>query len=777
MKARRHVHFDMNQENQTTQQASDNLVNRDKLPSIISIAEEMTEARPSTSRETLVGEYEQDQRLPPLTMTPSPRIITEIINDDPQQRRDDTPQSSERVSPTGPSWVERQVAKVRQRKLWAFRQQQQQKLNHHHHPPRAILKRSVSLLVNVPDESDTETDSLNEEEEEDQDDRSEDSVTASQTRQSLAWDVMMDKDELAEMSNKEQIKEETSVDSSYSGWPHFPAKLAICIQQRQKSLRERKAGRKDSQETRNDGKLNHHHNSNSNNNNSNNNNNNNGNSFERRKRFGKKLSIAVVRQQRKGRIPNRVLSSIHQPQAIQSTSDPIQQHKNENENDPAVLQNADDDVGQCLTNAISSLQVLDSSSHPVRNADEFSETSSTAVESNEIHTTTPSPSVSPSDDQISEVDMIQPVEDASVSPSESSDAETIVADARYHLDELIPAADDDPMTSKEIDDEDDYPQNAGSTFCHPVSHVCQRHPDESISDVTVDDGPYSIDQSELNVMTIPQQQNDGIAIARLDVIPAEAGISSVVEQTEYHISLPIQHRSAIDNKDNVLRTRLSAYCSGWPIGVISNQNGEAIPSHPPHFMSTNVSYLWDDNFEAPTSEETMMGTINHPEVDISSEATAFAIPGTQKDSNHPPPLPVSPEIIQTSLIDKKTKEARNASRILFPTVPMSIATEKERPQLSGQTSKDQHHKMEEDKNVSDSMEEEMVDDCQCLHRAVLTCLLPDAAETLDNLELIRRQLKKARIRRHQGSEQQRQQPMQVRRDILSAIDPNVSSSN
>lgn len=165
---------------------------------------------------------------------------------------------------------------------------------------------------------------------------------------------------------------------------------------------------------------------------------------------------------------------------------------------------------------------------------------------------------------------------------------------------------------------------------------------------------------------------------------------------------------------------------------------------------------------------------------MSSEATAFAISGTQKDSNHPPPpppLPVSPVIIQTSL-DKKTKEARNASRILFPTVPMSIATEKERPQ-SGQTSKDQHHKIEQDKNVSDSMEEEeMVDDCQCLHRAVLTCLLPDAAETLDNLELIRRQLKKARIRRHQGSEQQqRQQPMQVRRDILlSTIDPNVSSS-
>jgi hypothetical protein len=655
---------------------------------------------------------------------------------------------------------------VRQRKLWAFRQQQQEKLNHHHHhhPPRAILKPSVSLLVNVPDESDTETDSLNEEEEEEdqQDDRSE-----SHTRQSLAWDVMMDKDELAEMSNKEQIKEETSVDSSYCGWPHFPAKLAICIQQRQKSLRERKAGRKDSQETRNDGKLNHN----------NNNGNNNGNSFERRKRFGKKLSIAVVRQQRKRRIPNRVLSSIHQPQAIQSSSDPIQQHKNENENDPAILQNADDDVDQCLTNAISSLQVLDSSSHPIRNADHvFSETSSTAVESNEIHTTTPSPSVSPSDDQISEADTIQPMEDASVSRSESSDAETIVADARYHLDELIPAADDDPMTSKkEIDDEVDYPQNAGSTFCHPV--VCRRHPDESISDVTVDDGPYYIDQSEL---TIPQQQNDGMTVSRLDAIPADAGISSVVEQTEYRISLPIQHRSPINNQDNVLRTGHSAYCSGWPIGVISNQNGAAIPSHPPHSMSTNVSYLWDDNFEAPTSEETMMGTINHPEVDMSSEATAFAIPGTQKDSNHPPlppPLPVSPVIIQTSL-DKKTKEARNASRILFPTVPMSIATEKERPP-SGQTSKDQHHKMEQDKNVSDSMEEEeMVDDCQCLHRAVLTCLLPDAAETLDNLELIRRQLKKARIRRHQGSEQQqRQQPMQVRRDILlSTIDPNVSSS-
>lgn len=785
-KAERHVHFDSNQQ---ANEANDNSQNGDKLPQlpVVSIPEE-TEA-PGINESSFTNE--EDQRLPLLLMTPSPRL--EIITDAQQQHDpgdDDDDTTLQRVSPSGPSWVERQVAKVRQRKLWAFRQQQQQKPNHH--PPRTILKRSVSMLVNVPDEPDT--DSLNEEEEEEEEesDRSDSGQPVvdddgihrnSNNRQSLAWEVSLDKDEFVEMSS-DQIKDaEATADDPYGGWPHFPVKLAICIQQRQKSLKERsKAGRKGEKEeattttttTGSEGKF--HPN----------------NSFERRKRFGKRLSIAVVRQ-RKRRIPKRgPLSSIHQPRVGRQSGESRQPTPNADDikgHDPAAVPEnpiADDVVGQCLTNAIP-LQVLDADDlRPCVNADAIPEISGTH-KSNEIDSPVASSSpISSRSDQISEADVMTPqaalLDDSSAGPE--SEAETIAADIQSHLDEMIPAADD--SMAKDLTDDEDH--TAGSAFSPPpTSRAGQREEitdaDETISDVTVDDGPYLIDQpaESTNVLkAIPPQQDVGMA-SRADNIPAAAGISPV-EQTEFRIASPplgSSSISAIDNKDSgsPAGIRLAAYCSGWRPMTISNQNGgDAIPYSP---MATVSDW---NNFEAPTSEETMAGTINRPEVDVSSDATALAltIPAAQKDSNHAPVVADSSTavIIQTSL-DKKTKEARNASRILFPPTVTSTPTQTEPPPPPG--SKEDHRAEEENKCRSDVKEsdEETGAECQCLHRAVLTCLLPEAAETLANLELIRRQLKKARIRRCQAMSDQPggRQPLQVRRDIFSTFDPDSSTTN
>ncbi len=179
----------------------------------------------------------------------------------------------------------------------------------------------------------------------------------------------------------------------------------------------------------------------------------------------------------------------------------------------------------------------------------------------------------------------------------------------------------------------------------------------------------------------------------------------------------------------------------------------------------------------------MAGTINRPEVDVSSDATANAlaltIPAAQKDSNHAPVVADSSTavIIQTSL-DKKTKEARNASRILFPPTVTSTPTQTEPPPPPGSKEDHEENKCRSSTDVKES-DEETGTECQCLHRAVLTCLLPEAAETLANLELIRRQLKKARIRRCQGMSDQPggRQPLQVRRDIFSTFDPDSSTTN
>jgi hypothetical protein len=778
-KAGRHVHFDSNQQ---ANEANDKSQNGDKLPQlpVVSIPEE-TEA-PGSNESSFTNE--EDQRLPLLLMTPSPRL--EIITDAQQQHNpgdDDDDTTLQRVSPSGPSWVERQVAKVKQRKLWAFRQQQQQqqqKLNHH--PPRTILKRSVSMLVNVPDEPDT--DSLNEEEEEEEEesDRSDSGQPVvddgihrnSNNRQSLAWEVSLDKDEFVEMSS-DQIKDaEATADDPYGGWPHFPVKLAICIQQRQKSLKERsKAGRKGKKEeattttTGSEGKF--HPN----------------NSFERRKRFGKRLSIAVVRQ-RKRRIPKRgPLSSIHQPRASCQSGESRQPTPNADDikgHDPAAVPAnliVDDVVGQCLTNAIP-LQVLDEADlRSSVSADAIPDISGTH-KSNEIDS--PVASSSPISDKISEADVMTPqaalLDDSSVGPE--SEAETIAADAQSHLDEMIPAADDSMA-----DEDDDH--TAGSAFSPPTtSRAGQRQreeitdADETISNVTVDDGPYLIDQpaESTNVLkAIPPQQDVGMA-SRADNIPAAAGISPV-EQTEFRIAsrpLGSSSISAIDNKDSgsPAGTRLAAYCSGWPMAISNQNGGDAIPYSP---MATVSDW---NNFEAPTSEETMASTINRPEVDVSSDATALAltIPAAQKDSNHAPVVADSSTagIIQTSL-DKKTKEARNASRILFPPAVTSTPTQTEPPPPPGSKEDHEENKCRSSTDVKES-DEETGTECQCLHRAVLTCLLPEAAETLANLELIRRQLKKARIRRQGMSDQLGgRQPLQVRRDIFSTFDPDSSTTN
>ena len=59
------------------------------------------------------------------------------------------------------------------------------------------------------------------------------------------------------------------------------------------------------------------------------------------------------------------------------------------------------------------------------------------------------------------------------------------------------------------------------------------------------------------------------------------------------------------------------------------------------------------------------------------------------------------------------------------------------------------------RNALTAVDNVAVDDCHCVHRAVLSCLLPDTSMSLGNLESIRRQLRRTR-HRHQRQQQQPQ---------------------
>jgi hypothetical protein len=55
--------------------------------------------------------------------------------------------------------------------------------------------------------------------------------------------------------------------------------------------------------------------------------------------------------------------------------------------------------------------------------------------------------------------------------------------------------------------------------------------------------------------------------------------------------------------------------------------------------------------------------------------------------------------------------------------------------------------------VGDGTDAVTVEDCHCVHRAVISCLLPDSSDSLGNLDLIRRQLRRT-SQRHQRQQQQ-----------------------
>ncbi|KAK4005024.1 hypothetical protein OUZ56_006748 [Daphnia magna] len=673
---------------------------RAKLP-IIPIPEET---------ETLENESpvanEMDQRLPPLAI---PSSATGIA-----VQGAETDDTSQHLSPVGPSWVERQVAKVRQRKLWAFRQQQQQiQQKMDHPPPRAVLKRSVSLVVNVPDDE-SDRDSLDEEE----DDQSQIELDEIARHESLVWQVMLDKNELLDPPD------EPSID--YAGWPNFPARLAVSIQKRQQRLKERRVHRKEKNMNCNDGERRNANNS-----------------FIRRKRFGNRLSMALIRQ-RKSKINESLFLSNGQHPADRLANDRQPDKTNAEEKfDPApIVHNPKpEDSGQQHSNDTISLQISEcpdeiagnlSSIHP-----DVVATIASGKEVNKIWTAV---ATANPPDAINEEDVTQPtMECASISQ------ETIEADVYYHVEGLNPVAD---SLAKEADGK--RYETAASAF--RLSSACGRQEeitDESISDVTVDDGPHLIDQSNDTSDAIPtrgKKREAGMA-SRPDAIPPEM---SVTDQIEYRIASALQNCDGT-NKDSPARRRRPAYCSAWPL-LISNQNSDVIPP-----AVATVSY-WN-NFQDPTSEK-----VHQAKSAIPSASTTFH-PSPENDPTHP-----GDSAMMKNALDKKTKDAHNVSRLLSPS-RSSVPTQTEPQSVYDH----QEFWPPEAAKLSDPIDvkelREAANECQCLHRAVLTCLLPEAAETLANLELIRRQLKRARIRR-QESEHQRQ-PLQARRDVSSAIDPNT----
>ncbi|KAI9561028.1 hypothetical protein GHT06_011984 [Daphnia sinensis] len=652
---------------------------RAKLP-IIAIPEEETEAPENESP----AANEMDQRLPPLAIaSPGTGIIAEGGG-----ATDDT---SQHLSPVGPSWVERQVAKVRQRKLWAFRQQQQQKQQQQmdHPPPRAVLKRSVSLVVNVPDDE-SDRDSLEE------DDQSQIELEEIARHQSFVWQVMLDKDELLDPDD-EQTREEDSID--YAGWPNFPARLAGRIQKRQDRL---KANRKEKNINccNAAGKTD--------------------NSFIRRKRFGKRLSIALIRQ-RKAKINEALANGQHPADRLANDGQEKKTNAEEKTHPAAlVVRNpiAEDSglislqIAECPDEIAGNL----SSIHP-------DVVAITAPGFNGTRAAHPS-------DAINEEDVSQPLmESASVSQ------ETIEADVYYRLERVNPV--DDSLAAEAADK---HRETAASAF--RPSSACGRQEeitDESISDVTVDDGRHLIDQSNDTSDAIParagMKNEAGMAREPRDAIPPEM---SAEDPIEYQIASAFQDCCDGTNKDGPVRRRRPAYCSAWPL-LISNQKSDAIPP-----AVATVSY-WN-YFQDPTSEK-----IVHP-------ASSRFQPTPEND-------PGDTSMMKNSL-DKKTKDAHNVSRV-WPPSRASVPT---------QTDPQSVHDLPEADKLSDPIDDvkdvgEAANECQCLHRAVLTCLLPEAAETLANLEVIRRQLKRARIRRQENEHQR--QPLQARRDVFSGIDPTT----
>lgn len=722
----------------------------------------------------------QMRRLPPLLSTESEMDVTR--------------QSG------GPSWVERQVAKVKKRKLWAQQQEQQKQMNNvppikqQRHPIR-ILKRTVSLLVNVSDECDT--DSLDGCDSRRAADKPVE-IQKEEIKRSLAWDVMLDKAEL-----QQEKRQDPPSDEPYGGWADFPHRLAEGIAKRQAILNERKTLRKEkmADEAGN-------------------------NSFVRRKIFSKSLLMAVIRlrsrkaaakkasasavAQTTSSIPSPLVVEMSNPASLPDIPEETDTPKSTGEppssevedfkaagsiEDEAATDDGDPSMGICNNNPAIETEPDDNRHSPVlitcSPADDIKEIEEEVIVISVV--------VSAScDGQLDGRAVYQEpfviatrMEEADVTLSIRQDPEKDPTAVEPCLDDMMAdsAADDDG--------------NDDAAPCGPISIVGLSFLPEKENIPDADSISFS---SDAQGRVFDEENNlAAAAVIPADPVPGRIDsdgppplpvignlatpsdpIPSVAAACESDVVATVSSVTGAQSGEDALPdSRVSSRSSSGlgtatpPISSIFRQDALVIPWDEDPLSSRTGDATWSmaSAASAPISNLDIPPTDSDHFEDQSSDGqldTVQPIPivplGVDDDDWQPPE--------SSTLLDKKTKEARNAWRM--HSVTMSTQTDPlppPPPPLSPPV-------RQEDKGVgelesavksrgssagSSNGDAGKPEECRCLHRAVLTCLLPEAAETLANLELIRRQLKKARLRQQQPNnnlklqqQQRRQQPLAAR---------------
>lgn len=766
----RRVRFHVRQDEE--QSDPDDDFDGERLPAL-SLPEELNRDDPMVSSVTANND-DGMRRLPPLLGSLNPSGIF-----DPE--------------PARPSWVERQVAKVRQRKLWAQQQENQNKTACPAGPANVpagtkVLKRTVSLLVNVSDESDSgsvaDDDSLDEDRWSGQ---PEWPIPRSGQRY-LAWEVRLDKEETA----KEKEKLSDPIPDAYGGWPHFPIRLASGIKGRQESLREKRAGRRKSTSRDSDSS----------------------NSFIRRKRFSKSLLMAVIRL--KTRNTAKRASVIHQTSTGHSSGNPskpenlpiggigpitfenrhfskeIHQEQGSFPSLPDIPEEIADpesegqsSLDRCDPDDSDLIRMLSNSSLDLTNRgkDEIlpEESVSWSIEAGPIMVSSPVPSVS----QPTESDPVDqdPVDIGGIEESIHPESISVVdglGGATCNLHSCDPQG-LEPLTSQL-----DWP--AGVQAIRVVkaeweesidngAGLAEEEEEWRLKNLSTD--PVAAAQSDGPVTRVQSGQPARLAtVSHISTTAGRAGSPVTCQEGGLVIQQSVQQEDQVVDDEGLFlsardgqsgrETSLSTSFNrtAWSVRLAERRpvGNQDIPSNPS---------FQPNGFEALTSEERVAS--NGPKSSINTLAAGL------ETEDHVLGQPSG------SWLDKKTKEARNVLRMSWASIatqtepykpafkldePASIKNDVDKSMTSSSTSS----------SASSAAESSGSESCHCLHRAVLTCLLPEAADTLASLELIRRQLKKARIRGQQQEHPSHpktrhgRQPLSARLDV-SQTRTQVSGSD
>ena len=723
-----------------------------KLP-VLSLPDEDVHISKESSASISRGEPDEKQRLPPLQMIPSTDLALAISQ-----------------SAGQPSWVERQVAKVKQRKLWA----QQTKSVVPKHPTR-ILKRTVSLLVNVSDDCDT--DSL------DGDGRPAQLPDQGIShRRPLAWDVMLDREE-GNNNKNEEAKDPPTITEPYGGWAHFPPKLAGRIEERQKVLNERKAGRNEKKKgTEVTGQS--------------------INAFARRKIFSKSLLMAVIRLRNRRAAKRAALRSIRSaPSQVadltaESPPPPLSLLPNiaeEMDAAPKSTRRVDDNLA--TVHPPSEPEDLEPPAESIASQSPAEEEKSGSITINPVSEKEDPPQITYSDDpaameqsflvslvvsascdvqldgapvdenpaiistRMDEADATQSIR------QEEEEAEKVTATVQCHRDDdMFP-----PPSSDLTADGND----AAAPSRLPISIWCcpsflekgnSADDDESISRASSSHHRFDEGNREMvmsNVIPSPIDSKSHSA-GRFGIDPPRPVFGEEDEPAvPSHLSGNLEEEDPIAEADSATVSSATGAQSG------QDATPDSIPISKPVTSPVSSSALFK-------REEDGRCLFNPDLVASESPVSGPVMAATAPISNHQIPSASDHFEDQTSdkaqeedcwpadLLDKKSKESRNASRLYSVT----MWTQTEPLTFAGQEETDKYVKGLETvvKSVasrsssagsskSDVAASKPPDECRCLHRAVLGCLLPEATETLANLELIRRQLKRARLRRQDAQQQ------------------------